>query len=88
MPVEMELSAEALALLRLHAQRQGGIPVDDSTREVYRELAREGPTMVGHSFTGGREAFYALTEMGKKLASLLERMPTTPSPGTSASRGR
>lgn len=78
------LSDAALALLRLHAERQGGIPVDDSTREPYRELAREGLMIVGHSFTGGRESFYALTEMGKKLANVLDRLPA-PSPSESAS---
>ena len=44
--------------------------------------------IVGHSFTGGREAFYALTEMGRKLASVLERMPSAPSPCISASPHR
>jgi hypothetical protein len=78
------LSDAALALLRLHAERQGRIPVDDSTREPYRELAREGLMVVGHSFTGGRESFYALTETGKKLATVLDRLPA-PSPSESAS---
>ena len=40
--------------------------------------------IVGHSFTGGRESFYALTETGKKLATVLDRM-TVPSPVESAS---
>ena len=53
------LSDAALELLRRHAERQGSLPVDDSTREPYRELAREGLMIVGHSFTGGRESFYA-----------------------------
>jgi hypothetical protein len=79
------LSDAALALLRRHSQQQGGILVDDSTREPYRELAREGLMIVGHSFTGGRESFYALAEMGKKLATVLERLPA-PSPEESASR--
>jgi hypothetical protein len=79
------LSESALALLRRHAEQQGGIPVDDSTREPYRELAREGLMIVGHSFVGGRESFYALTEMGKKLATVLERFPS-PSPEESAAR--
>jgi hypothetical protein len=70
----VQLSEAALALLKLHAERQGGLPVDDTTREPYRELARAGLMVVGHSFTGGREAFYTLTEIGKKLASVLERM--------------
>lgn len=79
------LSEAALALLRLHADQQGGLPVDDSTREPYRELAREGLMIVGHSFVGGRESFYALTEMGKKLATVLDRLPA-PSPAESGAR--
>jgi hypothetical protein len=68
------LSDGALALLRLHAERQGGIAVDDSTREPYRELAREGLMIAGHSFTGGRESSYTLTETEKKLATVLGRL--------------
>jgi hypothetical protein len=56
------LSEPAPALLRPHAERNGGIAVDDFAREPYRELAREGPTIVGHSFVVGRESFCALTE--------------------------
>ena len=33
-------SPAALALFRLHVERQGQIAVDDSTREPYRKLAR------------------------------------------------
>lgn len=69
------LSDAALAPLRRHAEQQGGLSVDDSTRDLYRELAREGLMIVGHSFTGGRESFYALTEIGKKLATVLDRLP-------------
>ena len=70
------LSDDALALLRLHAERQGGIAVDDSTREPYRELARkEGLMIAGHSFTGGRESSYPLTETEKPLATVLGRLP-------------
>ena len=83
------LSEPALALLRLHVERKGKIPVDDSTREPYRELAREGLMIAGHTFTGGREAFYALTETGAKLARGLERMSaTSPSPDRSAAPRR
>ncbi len=74
MDVKMELSDAALALLRRHFEQRGGIPVDDTTREPYRELSREGLMIVGHSFVGGREAFYTLTEIGRKLACVLERM--------------
>ncbi len=36
------LSEAALALFRLHVERKGKIPLDDSTRETYRELAAAG----------------------------------------------
>ena len=75
------LSAGALALLRRHADQMGQIVLDDSNRDLYRELARQGLMIVGHSFTGGRESFYSLTEVGKKLAGVLERLESTgPSP--------
>lgn len=64
------LSNEALALLRLHVERRGEIAVDDSNREAYRELARAGLMVVGHSFTKGREAFYRFTEVGWKFANI------------------
>ena len=52
---------------------RGEISVDDSNREAYRELARAGLMVVGHSFTRGREAFYRCTEEGWASAtSLLE----------------
>ncbi len=62
------LSEAALALLKLHLERKGDIPVDDMTRETYRELARAGLMVVGHSFTRGREAFYKLTDAGWDFA--------------------
>jgi hypothetical protein len=74
------LSADALDLFRHHLPMDGRIAVDDSNREACRELAREGLLVVGHSFTGGREAFYVPTAAGRKLAEVLERMPTAPSP--------
>jgi hypothetical protein len=64
----IKLSADALALLRLHLERKGDIPVDDTTRESYRELARAGLMVAGHSFTRGREAFYKFTDTGYELA--------------------
>lgn len=36
------LSEATLSLFRLHVERKGRIPVDDATREPYRELARAG----------------------------------------------
>jgi hypothetical protein len=67
------LSEAALSLFRLHAERKGKIAVDDANREAYRELARHGLMVVGHSFTGGREAFYAMTEVGARFVRVLER---------------
>jgi hypothetical protein len=64
MPDTITLTADALALFRLHLERNGDIPVDDSTREPYRELARAGLMVAGHSFTRGREAYYKLTDAG------------------------
>jgi hypothetical protein len=64
MPETITLSADALALLKLHLERKGDIAVDDSTREPYRKLARAGLMVVGHSFTRGREAFYKMTDAG------------------------
>jgi hypothetical protein len=76
MPEQVTLSEPALALFRRHVERKGSLPVDDSTREPYRELARAGLMIVGHSFTGGRESFYALTEAGRKFVRVLERIDT------------
>jgi hypothetical protein len=67
------LSEAAIALLKLHAERDD-VRVDDCNREAHRELAREGLMVVGHSFTEGREVFYRLTKLGRKLACVLERM--------------
>jgi hypothetical protein len=76
MPHAITLSDAALALLKLHAEREGDIPVDDSTREPYRELERAGLMIVGHSFTGGRESLYRLTKEGYDFVN-------APSPGIS-----
>jgi len=58
------LSDAALALLRLHLERHGQIDVDDTNREIYRELARAGIMVAAHSFTGGDESIYRLTKEG------------------------
>jgi hypothetical protein len=55
------LSESALALLRDY---RGDIAVNDSNREACRELAAAGFLVVGHDFTGGREAFYRMTRAG------------------------
>jgi hypothetical protein len=64
MPETIRLSANAVALFRLHVERKGDIAVDDATREPYRELALAGLMVAGHSFTRGRESFYKLTDAG------------------------
>ena len=58
------LSPAALALFRLHVERQGQIAVDDSTREAYRELARAGLMRAGSTFRDGAESIYVLTREG------------------------
>ena len=63
----MNLSPEAVALLRLHIARPE-LPVDDSNRELHRELARLGLMVVVHTFTGGREQFYRFTREGWDFA--------------------
>jgi hypothetical protein len=67
------LSAEALALFRQFIERNSHLPVDDSNREAYRELAREGLMVPGHSFACGRESLYALSDAGKRFAVVVER---------------
>jgi hypothetical protein len=58
------LSPAALALFRLHVERQGQIAVDDATRESYRELARAGLMRAGSTFRDGEESIYRLTPEG------------------------
>lgn len=58
------LSPAAVALFRRHVERQGQIPVDDSTRETYRELARAGLMQPGSTFRDGPESIYRLTQYG------------------------
>jgi hypothetical protein len=56
------LSESALALFRLHVERQGRIDVDDANREAYRELERAGLVMNCRPFTGNQ--LYSLTREG------------------------
>ena len=63
-----DLSAQALALLRQHLAalallngESSGTPTGDS-REAYRELARAGLMGACHTFTGGPESLYRITE--------------------------
>ena len=58
------LSPAAVALFRLHVERQGQIAVDDATREPYRELARAGLMRSGSTFRDGEESIYRLTQEG------------------------
>lgn len=69
----MGLSNAALALFRLHLEHRRTIDVD-SNRETYRELARTGLMVAGHSFAGGDESIYRLTKEGfEQKAELLAR---------------
>jgi hypothetical protein len=70
---EVAVSDSALAVFWMFIERNGDLAVDDSNRESYRELAREGLMIPGHSFTRGRESCFALTDVGKKFAVVLER---------------
>lgn len=65
------LSETALSLLRSY---RGDIETSDANREACRELASYGLLVAGHSFTGGRESFYRMTETGVKLLDVLGRM--------------
>ncbi len=66
------LSAEALALFRLHVERHGELPIDDGNRAAYRELETAGLVAMGHSFRGGRNSVYGLTREGfERKAELL-----------------
>jgi hypothetical protein len=79
------LSAEALALLRRHVERDN-IRVDDSNREAHRELARAGLMEAVHTFARGRESRYRFTERGWRIANGLSS--PSPSPGESAAPRR
>jgi hypothetical protein len=70
---EVAMSDSALAVFRKFIERSGNLAADDSNREFYRELAREGLMIPGHSFTKWPESCYALTDVGKKFAVVLER---------------
>ncbi len=66
------MSDAALAVFRQFIERDGDFPIDDSNREAYRELAKEGLMIPGHSFKSGW-SFFALTDAGKRFAVVLER---------------
>src|SRR5947209_19687705 len=66
----VSLSDSALALLRAHVEQGGELTDNDSNRTACRELAAAGLMIPGHSFTRGREAFYVLTEVGRKFSGI------------------
>ena len=66
------MSDAALDVFRRFLERNGELPVDDSNRDAYRELAGQRLMIPGHSFKSGW-SFYALTDAGKKFAAVLER---------------
>jgi len=73
MPDQMTLSDSALALFRLHVDRQGRVDVDDSNRDAYRELELAGLVMNSRPFVGNQ--LYSLTRAGFefKLEMLAKR---------------
>jgi hypothetical protein len=58
---EPMLSETALSLLSLHLSGER-VEVTDETRDAYRELAKAGLMIPLHTFTGGNESAYRLTE--------------------------
>ena len=66
------LSPAAVALFRLHIERRGDVDVNDSNRELFRELARAGLMVAGNSFARGVESVYTVTREGfERKAELL-----------------
>lgn len=80
MPDLPDLSDAARAQLRIHCERRGPIPVDDTNREPYRELARAGLMVALHTLTGGREARYMLTPSGRELVIATSARDRAPRP--------
>lgn len=56
-------SAEALALFRRH-ENGDRVEVCDANRSAFRELAAAGLMAACHTFAGGDESMYRLTEKG------------------------
>ena len=65
------LSDADLALLLRHCEH-GELPVNDSNRELHRELACAGLMVAVHTFSGGREQFYRFTREGWDFARALK----------------
>ena len=78
------LSAEALALFRLHIQERRTVDVENN-REAYRELARAG-LMVGGLGFSGREVFSVTKKGFERKAELLAA--TAPWPDSAAAPHR
>jgi hypothetical protein len=79
---QSDLSDQAVALLRAHLtaiglrNRGSSGEVTDQTREAYRELARAGLMGACHTFVGGRESIYRLTdEAYRRREELLKLEP-------------
>jgi hypothetical protein len=82
MPRSITLSEDALALFRLHVERDG-IRVDDANREAHRELARAGLMDPVSGFTRGPEAYYRFTEEGwTRREELLNARTAAPPAGS------
>jgi hypothetical protein len=62
---QLTLSEAAVALFRLHVERQGRIDVDDSNRDAYRELELAGLVINSRPFVGSQ--LYSLTRAGYDL---------------------
>jgi len=76
MPGTITLSKDALALLQIHfggrSLAMGGPKLEslldrsvEETRTAYKELVAAGLMMPLHSFVGGRESLYRLTDGAK-----------------------
>ena len=81
---ESGLSDQARALLQAHLAaiglRNGGTSGEptEQTREAYRELARGGLMGACHTFAGGRESLYRLTEEAfNRRAELIKLEPAS-----------
>jgi hypothetical protein len=77
-----DLSDQALSLLQSHlaaiGQKNGGSSGEptDETREAYRELSGAGLMGACHTFAGGHESLYRLTEEAYiRREELLNRKP-------------
>jgi hypothetical protein len=83
------LSADALALLRLHFSRRtlivGGARAEslpgrtlEETKSAYRELVEAGLMMPMHSFVGGPDSVYRFTDEAKLRRDELIRLAAAP----------